>query len=98
MARQQHLKLCLRVQDGDDIAGAVGANLIGIGCHFPDDLFLQANLVAGYGHGVQHFKQEFFVHGCPLLFPPFYHEEIGIATYCKDRPLGRSAHFILSVF
>ena len=67
MTCQQHLEVRLRIQHANNIACAVPADFMGIGCHMGNDLLLQADLIAGHRHGIQHFKQKRFVHGFSLL-------------------------------
>ena len=63
MGCQHYLEGRVGVQNADDVAGVIGADLVAMGLHLGDDLLLQADLMAGNGHTVQQGIQEFFVHG-----------------------------------
>ena len=52
VGRQQDLEGGLGVEDADDIAGVIRADLVAVGGHFRNDLLLQGDLMTGDGHAV----------------------------------------------
>ena len=67
VTRQQDFAGRVRIQRADDIACIVGDDLIAVGRHFLNDLFLQSDLASGNGHTVEEGIEEVFVHDLFLL-------------------------------